>query len=400
MNNFLRKTLNTFSHIQRNYPEKLRDFRLPYLSETGSAPIANIKYEIQLETKRSLLQELFCDYVRHDNYEFFSSPKEFEYRFKMDYVCSFNPKFEPFSRFGQRKFKNFSWVIDMHDDILIPSEYFKKIRSIYDFLQNRGIENYDLKMSSGNLRYITIKAQDEQMVTITSFNRLPPLIINEIENKFGNLFNSIVFLQNNTKQDTSDGELYHTIHRDFIFVSLQDKTFKVKYDTFFQNNIYVFESLLEYVGKYLEAIKDVDRMIDLFCGIGTFGIIFNKFFKNIIGIDNNESNIQVCNDNLKLNKIKNYIPLKNNLYVDSSDFEILPSDLVIVDPPRSGLGNKLIKKFLEKKPSHIIYISCNPDSQLNDLKQLDTTYCITTAVGFDMFPNTYHIENLVFLERK
>src|SRR5258708_1084856 len=105
-----------------------------YFNEIGSTTIEDIEYFKQLEIKLKALKNIFFEMDENiiNSYEMIASPKLYEYRFKMDFVCSFNPLFEPNNRFGQRKKGNYNWVIDMDECNLIQYEWFKKIREVYD----------------------------------------------------------------------------------------------------------------------------------------------------------------------------------------------------------------------------------------------------------------------------
>src|SRR5260221_12121836 len=131
-----------------------------YFGEIGSTQNEDIPYVLQLKVKQNAVKEIFSNIIDDSilyNLEITGSPITDSYRFKMEFVCSYNPIHEPHERFGQRKKNNFSWVIDMDSCNLIDAKVFKDCRKIYEEIKKLGISNYDLKKSTGKLRYLTIK---------------------------------------------------------------------------------------------------------------------------------------------------------------------------------------------------------------------------------------------------
>ena len=139
-------------------------------------------------------------------------------------------------------------------------------------------------------------------------------------------------------------------------------------------------------------------MLDLYCGTGSFGIYVSDYVSNIIGIDYNKSNINDAKNNAVLNNISNieFICDKVENVIDRYN----DIDLVLVDPPRSGLDKKTINYISRIKSKNIIYVSCNPVTLVRDLKLLLDSYNIIEIIPFNMFPRTYHVECVCVLNLK
>ena len=186
------------------------------------------------------------------------------------------------------------------------------------------------------------------------------------------------------------------IYKDnFFYDYIGNYKFKISYNSFFQVNNFMAGKIFEILAANLKG----KNLLDLYCGVGTLGISVSKNFKNIYGIEIIENAIVDAKYNAKLNGINN-----THYYAGSTE-EILNElnvnfDTVILDPPRSGLNNETIKQVLAIKPNQIAYVSCDPMTLARDLKILTTKYEVTKAYALEMFPNTYHIESLVLLERK
>lgn len=182
-----------------------------------------------------------------------------------------------------------------------------------------------------------------------------------------------------------------------IITNIGDKKYYLSSNSFFQINELLTEKLFEKVKEHVSIIKP-KNVLDLYCGTGSFGIYISDIVNNIVGVDYNKSNIEDAIDNNKLNNINNikYICSK----VEDVIEKLKDYDLIILDPPRAGLDKKSIKNILEINSKNIIYISCDPNTLVRDLKILSEKYIIKEITPFNMFPRTYHCESIVVLERK
>ena len=185
----------------------------------------------------------------------------------------------------------------------------------------------------------------------------------------------------------------------YIEEKISEKTFRIGPESFFQINIPMLETALKEIEKYLNPEKK-ERIADLYCGIGTFGIMFSRYAKEIIGIESSPDNISFLKSNLKLNNINNF-----KLYEGDCEKLFPPLmtkgiDILMLDPPRKGLDNMLCQNILLSSIKKIIYLSCNPATLSRDLKILGQKYTIKTLHMFDFFPHTPHIETLAILEKK
>jgi len=181
--------------------------------------------------------------------------------------------------------------------------------------------------------------------------------------------------------------------KDKIIEKMDDYQFLVSPESFFQVNNEVATAMYNYINSLIE---NVDVLFDLYCGTGTIGIFLNKKAKKIIGIEINKSAINDANQNKELNKVKNTQFFCTDAANITNKTNLKP-DAIIIDPPRSGLDKKMIDDIKKLKPKQIIYVSCDPMTLARDLKKFNE-YEIKSIKGFDMFPNTYHVESVTLLE--
>ena len=222
-------------------------------------------------------------------------------------------------------------------------------------------------------------------ITIKDFDDIMLIIKGDMD--ISNLSAKVIYL--NDKLMTKDK---------FVMVKLKGLTFKISKEAFFQVNKYMTEKLYDLALNYLKPDK-TKTVLDLYCGTGTISLILSKHFKKVIGIELNKEAIDCAQENKKINKINNV-----NFICGDASKEIKKVqdkiDYIIVDPPRSGLTKEGIGHILKLNPKKVVYISCDPITLARDLNLLKEYYDIKEVTPVDMFPNTYHVENVAVLVRK
>ena len=144
-------------------------------------------------------------------------------------------------------------------------------------------------------------------------------------------------------------------------------------------------------------------MYDLYCGTGSIGVFVSKQAKKIVGVEVVADAIADAKENAALNNILDSVFVAGDV-IDVCDDAFFNQhgkpDVVITDPPRAGMHEKLIKKLLDIAAPIIVYVSCNPATQARDIALLDEKYEVTKIQPVDMFPHTQHIENVMQLKLK
>ena len=144
--------------------------------------------------------------------------------------------------------------------------------------------------------------------------------------------------------------------------------------------------------------KKYGNILDLYCGTGTIGIFLSQIATSVVGIEVVEDAVIAAKSNADINNVENikFICGRVEDYIDGFN----NIDLIIVDPPRSGLDKKTIDNVKRINPKEIIYVSCDPMTLVRDLKELEEDYLIKEITPVDMFPNTHHVECVSILHRK
>lgn len=187
--------------------------------------------------------------------------------------------------------------------------------------------------------------------------------------------------------------------KNYIEEKLDNKILRIGSQSFFQINVDMLKVLLTDMNTKIKSLK-YQTMADLYCGIGTFGILLSDNTKRIISLESSSQNTVFLKENLKLNAVVNA-----KIFQGYSE-ELIPQvlkekiDILIIDPPRKGIGDVMCKNILDNPVKYIFYLSCDPSTLTRDLKMLLEKYELNSLYGYDFFPQTPHIETLSVLVKK
>lgn len=181
-----------------------------------------------------------------------------------------------------------------------------------------------------------------------------------------------------------------------LFERMNNLLFKISYDSFFQVNPFIASQLFQVIG---DNIDSSDKVLDLYCGVGTLSLMAAKKAQKVLGIEVVPNAIINALFNARVNDLNNTQFVINDA---STAISKIKSDFnkVVVDPPRSGLTKNIIDVLLKIKPDEIIYVSCDPQTLVRDFTLLSSIYEIKKSYILDMFSYTYHIETILILTKK
>lgn len=342
------------------------------------------------------------------------SEKTTAYRNKIEFSFSIFPFFEkpqeekiemPVLGFHAPKF--FDKIIDIDTCYLMDN----KCNEIRNFIRQYAIEQgytfYNPRTHEGFLRNMILRNSTlNQWMLNMVFNEPNEEKINLLLTPLVAQFpwlTTIVYTIN-TKYNDSIHDLVPVIVKGngYIEEKLKDFTYQISPKSFFQTNTLQAEKLYQTVEDFLE-LQGNETLYDLYCGTGSIGIFLSKKAQKIIGVELIAEAIQDASNNAHINQLYNTIFLTGDAAKICNDdlFQIhgFP-DAIVVDPPRSGLHPDLIQTLLKISSPKIVYVSCNPATQARDLKLLQKNYLITKVQPLDLFPHTYHAENVVLLIKK
>jgi len=157
------------------------------------------------------------------------------------------------------------------------------------------------------------------------------------------------------------------------------------------------------VTREFAELSGTETVYDLYCGTGSIGIFVSEKAKKIIGVEMVEAAIEDAKENAALNNLNSTAFFAGDVIdICNDDFFTTHGrpDVIITDPPRAGMHEKLVRKILDMEAPTVVYVSCNPATQARDLLLLDEKYTVTKVQPVDMFPQTHHVENVVLLLKK
>lgn len=334
----------------------------PYSEFCGGCDLINLEYNKQLEYKSKKIEELIKRNFNNDiRINSIIYDKDFSYRNKILLHIS-QDKLGFFEQMSNN-------IIDIEKCLLVNDKANNLIKSIRKFIKNnKKLKSVVIRISSNG-------------DTMLIFNG------DSLENKILEYFSMVDVIVLNNK----------TIKGQFIKERLGDKEFLIYPNSFFQVNMFNTLNLYNEVRR-MTYNKRYDNILDLYCGTGTIGIFLSDIATSVVGIEVIEDAVVAAKRNADINNVENikFICGKVEDYIDRFN----NIDLIIVDPPRSGLDKKTINNIKRINPKEIIYVSCDPMTLVRDLKELEEDYLIKEITPVDMFPNTHHVECVSVLHRK
>ena len=266
------------------------------------------------------------------------------------------------------------------------------------------LDFFDLINQKGDIRNLMIRSTTTKEIMILiqfyKFSEKSEKLLESIKSEFSEI-QSILYVINKKANDTIyDLEIKCFSGVNFITEKINDLAFKISAKSFFQTNSFQTSKLYNIVKKFAD-LKGNETVYDLYCGIGTISLFLAKDAKQIIGIETINDAIISARSNAELNHISNCEFING----DVKDIINKPiknhenPDIIIVDPPRNGLDKSVIHSLVKLSPAKIIYVSCNSSTQARDIIDLKEFYELKTSQAIDMFPQTYHVENVVLLEK-
>ncbi len=337
----------------------------------------------------------------------------FGYRNKMEFSCSDRrwllPKdmdrddIDRTFALGLHVPGTFDKVLDTKTCLLQPELGNHILEQVRRFIKGSGVPVYGLRSHSGFWRFVMLRhsaAYDQWMVNIITAaedrKTVQPLADQLIESnpKIVSIINNIT----SRKAGVAIGE-YEILLAGTACI--RDKIglfeFEISANSFFQTNTLGAERLYETVKAYA-ALTGKETVLDLYSGTGTIAIYLAADAKEVIGLEIAESAVIDAENNCRINRISNCRFILGDLRKTLGQVSARP-DVMIIDPPRSGMHGDVVRQVLEMQPKRIVYVSCNPATMARDIGLMKESYSVLEVQPFDMFPHTHHIESVARMER-
>lgn len=354
------KNYNEGKLINILIPSKKRiEPKCPYFSKCGGCVLQNMNYQDTLEYKKEKVINIFKKNKLEINPIVIENANYYNYRNKIS-LKVIDKKigyYEPKSHF----------IVEI-DSCLVASNSINKTISL---IKKMGINNglVTIRCNKNDEILIIIESKDKLNIDVDSIKENIKLV--------GIVINNKLFY----------GE-------DFLYENINEIFYKISYDSFFQVNPYIAEKIFNIIK---ENIKPNETVLDIYSGVGTLSLTATTVAKKVIGIEIVENAVLNAIHNAKINKINNVDFLLNDATKAITKLNLF-FDKVIVDPPRAGLTKTVIDTIKKIKPKEIIYVSCDPQTLVRDIKLLSDLYIINKFYIADMFSFSYHVESVCILK--
>lgn len=298
-------------------------------------------------------------------------------------------------------------IVDCSDCVLQPEIFTKVIEISKKFAAVTHTEVYDEQTGKGRLRHIYIRygeVTDELMVCyVVNANGLKreDLLVKMLKDELPQL-KSVIINSNRENTNVILGSKNRTIYgKDYITDELCGLKFKISPFSFWQVNRRQAEKLYNKAKEYAN-LKSDEILLDLYCGTGTIGLIMADSCKQLIGAEIVEDAVRDANENAKANGITNARFICGDAAKAAAQLENegLKPNCVILDPPRKGCGEELVKTISRMSPDRVVYVSCDPATLARDLKFFsENGYNTKEITPCDMFSRTSHVESVAYIEK-
>jgi 23S rRNA (uracil1939-C5)-methyltransferase len=298
----------------------------------------------------------------------------------------------------------FDKVVDV-DTCYLQDEPTNQIRkTVKAWAVENGVSFYDIQRHQGFLRNVQVRLcrSGEIMVNVVfgfKDEHLQNALLMHLQNQFPSITTLLYTINPKWNDSLNDLQPITYSGKGFVIEKLEGYSFKIGPKSFFQTNTAQAERLYQTVREF-SALRGTETIYDLYCGTGSIGIFLSGQAKKIIGIELIPEAIADAKENALLNQVYHAAFFAGDVTAlcDDAFFETHGRpDLIVSDPPRAGMSDKLVAKLLEIAAEKIVYVSCNPATQARDLNLLSEKYHISAVQPVDMFPHTLHIENVTAL---
>jgi 23S rRNA (uracil1939-C5)-methyltransferase len=406
-------------------PSELRiNARCKFFGTCGGCKQQDLDYTTQTKFKQQQIEEIFEKMSGFKDFiieEIIPSEKVFFYRNKMEF--SFAEKrwltneeiisekeFEKDFALGLHIPRVFDKVLDIDECFLQSEESNKILNFSRNFFKERNVSIYSTKTHQGFLRNLVVKQSrhsDDLMVNLVTSSENGELLQNYKEMLLSEIpqITTIVNNINLKKASVATGDYEKLLYGSgFIYDVIGKYKFRISANSFFQTNTLQAEKLYQTALNFAEMEGD-EIVYDLYSGAGTISIFVSNYCKEVYAFESVESAISDAEENAKLNNINNVHFITSDLYKSFLPFveekKLSKPHLIVLDPPRNGMHKNAVNDVINLKPKKIVYISCKPTTQVRDIKLFtEAGYKLIKIKPVDMFPHTYHIENVALLIRE
>lgn len=385
----------------------------------GGCSWQDLNYEAQLKWKQNEVENNLKRIGGFENIKvspILGSVKKYFYRNKLEYSFSkmrwlTNQEIQSEKSFNRNALGfhipgQWSKVLDIHKCHLQPNPSNQIRLETKRFAIENNYEFFDLNAQQGFLRTLMIRnnQKGEFMVLVQFFKEDVEKRVNLLENlknKFPEIVSLLYAINPKGNDSVYDLDIQLFAGQEYLIEEMEDLTFKIGPKSFYQTNPEQAYELYKVTREFAE-LKGDEIVYDLYTGTGTIAQFVSSKAKKVVGIESVLEAIEAANQNAKRNGITNckfYCGDMKQIFDNTFISENCKPDVIITDPPRDGMHPVVVETLLKIGAKRIVYVSCNSATQARDLGLMKENYKIVKVQPVDMFPQTYHVENVVLLEK-
>ncbi|MCB5952283.1 23S rRNA (uracil(1939)-C(5))-methyltransferase RlmD [Enterococcus sp. BWT-B8] len=380
----------------------------PVYETCGGCQLQHLNYSAQLEFKRDLLKQALAKF-KPDNYQ------QYELRKTIGMENPWNYRNKAQFQLRQKDGVIEAGLYQPNSHNLVPIEnclvqnttVTKVINTLVELLNKYQLPIYDERKNSGIFRTLMVRigvqTGEVQVVFIMQSQKFPKKreILTDIQQLLPEVVSIMQNIQNKKTSLIMGEETVHLWGKESINEKISELSFDLSPRAFFQLNPEQTEHLYAEARQALN-LKANETVVDAYCGVGTIGLSLAKQVKEVRGMDTIPAAVEDAQQNAAA------LGISNTHYEVGTAEELLPKwlnegfspDSIVVDPPRTGLDEKLLQVILKQPPKKMVYISCNVSTLARDLVQLAKVFKVNYLQSVDMFPQTARCEVVVKLTKK
>lgn len=396
----------------------------PHFGLCGGCTYQSLPYEKQLELKEGQVRELMADAIKDNcQYDFLPikrSPRQYEYRNKMEFSFGDEYKDGPLA-LGMHKRGSFYDLVTVSDCKIVDGDFRLILSATLDFFTKRDVRYYHRMNHEGYLRHLlvrkAVRTGEILLDLITTSHDIPGTPSEQEEKELlagwcdclrslelqGSI-RGILHTKNDSIADVVKDEGTEVLSgEDYFYEELLGLRFRISPFSFFQTNSLGAEVLYQTARDF---ILDGDEhslggkvVYDLYSGTGTIAQMMAPVYKEVVGVEIVEEAVEAAKKNAQLNGLDNCSFLAGDVLKVLDEIKVKP-DYIILDPPRDGIHPKALEKIIAYGVQNMVYISCKPTSLARDLEVfIARGYEVKRVQCVDMFPGTVHVETVCLLSK-
>ncbi|MDD7464224.1 MAG: 23S rRNA (uracil(1939)-C(5))-methyltransferase RlmD [Anaerococcus sp.] len=395
--------------LEHSYLENAKEY-CPNADICGGCAYQRVPYETELMLKLDMIKKLLEeeDIKVESDVSINRSPVTSGYRNKMEYTFGDSEKGGPLV-LGLHKQGRFYELVDTLECNIVDEDFEVIRRFVQEYFRRKNADFYHKKTKEGLLRHLIVRkamhtgqimvvlvtTSDEAFDDIKKDLFVQALLSADTEGRIV----SIYHVKNDSVADAVIPEEVNLIYgKAYIEEVMMGLNFRISPFSFFQPNVFAAEKLYQKAFDFAEIDK-YSKVLDLYSGTGTITQIMASKCRKATGIEIVEEAVEKARENAEINEIDNIEFICGDVLKEIENVRG-DYDIVVLDPPREGIHPKAIDKIIDIEPEKFVYISCNPKTQVRDIKIFEEAgYKVKKYQVFDQFVNSRHVEAIALLEK-